>query len=64
MLKYIALAVVAFAVMVYAATVPISGAALITMLLAIGVLAWSALELLIGVFDWWFSEDDGGEKNG
>lgn len=64
MLKYIALAVVAFAVMVAAATAPISMKVLLIMLLAIGVLAWSALELLIGVFDWWFSEDDGGEKNG
>ena len=64
MLKYIALAVVAFAVMVYAAAVPISGAALITMLLAMGILGWSALEILIGVLDWLLSDDGGGEENG
>ena len=62
MLKYIALAVVAFAVMVYAATVPISGTALVTMLLAMGILGWSALEILIWVIDWLLSEDDGGER--
>ena len=62
MFKYIALAVVAFAVMVYAVTVPISGAALITMLLAMGILGWSALEILIWVLDWLLSDDGGGEE--
>ncbi|MBQ7861623.1 MAG: hypothetical protein IJ349_05420 [Clostridia bacterium] len=58
----IVVAVVAFAVMVVAASVPISLKAVVIMLLAIGVFGWSVLHLLVRFFCWWFKEDKGGEE--